>query len=108
MKQKSPDKSGADSASKQSPGNGGSRGRPSARSATVKQRRYVAGRIAGKSKKQSAIDAGFAASTAANAKQKIDDKPGVQTLFAELLEHAGVTNPLLAQRIFEGLHAIET
>jgi len=42
---------------------------------------------------------------AKNAKQKIDEKPGVQKLFAELLEDAGVTNPLLARRVREGLEA---
>jgi hypothetical protein len=32
----------------------------------------------------------------------------VKELFAEMMEHAGVTLELMAQRIYEGLHATET
>jgi len=32
----------------------------------------------------------------------------VQELFAEMMEHAGVTLELMAQRIYEGLHATKT
>ncbi len=40
-----------------------------------------------------------------NAKQKIDGRLGVQQLFTELLERAGVSDALLAQRIRDGLYA---
>ncbi len=40
-----------------------------------------------------------------NANQKIDKKPAVQALFREVLEKAGVTDELLAKRIYQGLHA---
>ena len=75
---------------------------------TVKQRKYVQGLVAGKSKKRAAIDAGYAESVGHNAKQKLDAKPGVQKLFTHLLAEAGATDELLAQRIFEGLNAWET
>jgi phage terminase small subunit len=106
MNTKSPDKSGARrKASKPSPASGASPARPSAPSPHAKQRKYVAGLVAGKSKKQAALEAGYAPSTAENAKQKIDRRPGVQELFQDLLEDAGVTDKLLAQRIREGLNA---
>jgi hypothetical protein len=43
-----------------------------------------------------------------NAKQKIDDKPAVQTLFKEVLEAAGISDELLAKIALEGLDAVET
>jgi hypothetical protein len=98
----------ASKVSKPSLDNGTSPEAPSAKSPSVKQRHYVKGRIAGKSKKQAALEAGYAKSTAENTKQKIDKKPEVQKLFEELLEEAGVSNPLLARRIYQGLHAMET
>jgi len=42
---------------------------------------------------------------ARNAKQKIEAKPAVQQLFTDLLDRAGVTDELLAERIREGLDA---
>ena len=40
-----------------------------------------------------------------NAKQKIEKKPSVQKLFLQLLEEAGVTDALLAKRVFQGVSA---
>jgi hypothetical protein len=75
------------------------------RAGDLRNRKYVEGRVAGKSKLQAAKDAGFAESTARNAKQKIESNPDVQALFSQALENAGVTDALLAQRIREGLEA---
>lgn len=72
---------------------------------SVRQRLYVRGVIAGKTKKRAARDAGYAKSTASNVKGKIESKKAVQQLFSELLERAGVSDKLLAKRIKEGLSA---
>lgn len=132
MKKKSPGKSGQKSRSKRSPDSSALPGQRSAQSpkeldgdrsrrtarkgdrqegtrqASPKERRYVAGRVAGKSKRKAALDAGYTESMAENAKQKIDDKPAVQALFTQILDTAGVSDRLLAQRIYQGLHAMQT
>ncbi len=45
---------------------------------------------------------------AENAKQKIEQKPAVQQLFTHLLDAVGATDELLARRIYQGLHAMQT
>jgi len=80
-------------------------GKRKAPDANPRQRQYVAGRLAGKSKKQAALDAGYGATTARHPKDKIERKPAVQGLFQELLEEAGVTNAVLARRLRDGLDA---
>jgi len=44
-------------------------------------------------------------STARHPKHKIEDKPAVKLLFAQMLDLAGVSDELLAKRAWEGLHA---
>jgi len=92
-------------ASLKSPDSGAARGPRSERSPSVKQRRYVEGRVAGKSKRKAALDAGYSQAVADNTKDKLDEKPAVKRLFATLMTQAGATDELLAQRIYEGLHA---
>jgi len=67
----------------------------------------VKGVLEGKTKKRAAQDAGYAKSTAENAKEKIESTPAVQSMFVTLLEQAGVSDALLAQRIKEGLSATD-
>lgn len=73
--------------------------------ASPRQRKYVAGRVAGKTKEQSKRDAGYARTTKG---KDIEEKPAVQSMFVTLLEKAGVSDELLATRIHEGLSAMET
>lgn len=111
MTKQSSRKSKKAKASKASRGNGTSPEPRSARSVkepTVQDRKYVAGRIAGKTKKQAALDAGYALSTAENTKQKLDKKPAVQRLFKETLDAAGITDDAMARRLKESLDAMET
>jgi hypothetical protein len=77
-----------------------------AREASPRQCKYVSGILARKSKLQAALDAGYSRSTAENAKQKIESKPAVTTLFREILEAAGIADHLLGTRISEGLDAM--
>jgi len=64
--------------------------------------------VAGATKKEAALEAGYAPSTAENAKAKIEERPAVQALFTQILELAGVTDKLLARRVYQGLHAMQT
>jgi hypothetical protein len=105
MKKPSPNKSSKGKTKRKSQDSGASPARRSAPSPTVKQRQYVAGRLAGKSKKQSALDAGYGPGMAKNPGQKIDAKPAVEQLFTQLLTAAGATDELLAKRVFQGLNA---
>jgi undecaprenyl pyrophosphate synthase len=73
-----------------------------------KERKYVAGVVAGKTKRKAAKDAGYTASMGDNAKQKIEAKASVQKLFIEVLGKAGVTDELLGTRIREGIDARTT
>lgn len=74
---------------------------------TPRQRAYVAGVLAGKSKRRAALDAGYTESSARNPRANIESKPGVQRLFTNLMEKAGVSDELLAQRVYQGLFAME-
>lgn len=76
--------------------------------ARIRRRLYVKGLLEGKTKAQAARDAGFAESTAYNAKQKIDNHPEVQAEFKGLLEQVGITDELLAELVLDGLGATET
>jgi len=67
-----------------------------------RQRKYVAAVVRGKSKNQAKRAAGYAENTKG---KEIEAKPAVQSLFTQLLTKAGVTDELLAKRIYQGLHA---
>ena len=67
-----------------------------------RQRKYAAAIVSGKSKQQAKREAHYAESTKG---KDIERKPAVQSLFTKLLEKAGVTDDLLAKRIYQGLHA---
>jgi len=73
-------------------------------SATLKQRNYVVERLtdAKKSKKDAALAAGFAESTALNAKQKIEDRAAVKELFEAALERQALS----ADRVLEELRRL--
>ena len=73
---------------------------------TPRKRKYVKGIVEGKTKKQAALDAGYAESTAEKAKTHIET-PDVRIAFAVLIREA-VPAELLAKKIQEGLEAIET
>jgi hypothetical protein len=75
------------------------------KAASHRAREYVKGVVAGKSKRQAATEAGYSATVASHPGRKLDKQPGVQQLFLDILQHAGVTNELLARRIRDGLDA---
>lgn len=108
MKTKSPNKSRKGKRKPKLPGSTGSRARRSGRSPTVKQTKYVRGVVAGKTKKQAALDAGYGPGVAKNPGQKLDANPAVKALFTSLMEKAGVTDHLLACRLYQGLYAMQT
>lgn len=71
---------------------------------TIKQRKYVQGVVSGKSKKQSALDAGYAESTALTASQNIESD-----LLWDEIEQAykqrGLTLASLVDQLKEGIQA---
>lgn len=71
------------------------------RKASPRAIKYVDNLTKGMSKKDAALDAGYAPSTAANAKEKIEDTEAVN----ELLIKAGVTYDKLVKKLEEGLEA---
>jgi hypothetical protein len=73
---------------------------------SVRQQRYAAGVLAGKSGRQSAIDAGYSLSTANKARQLLDRTPAVRQLFLEALAAEGITPTYLATKIHEALEAV--
>lgn len=77
---------------------------------TAKQESYVRGRIESptKAKTRVARDAGYAKSTANHASELIEGSKGVRELFTSLLERKGISDELLAQRLYQGLFAMET
>ena len=77
---------------------------PRARRASVRQRKYVEGVVAGKPRSRAARDAGYSKRTAEKP-GRIDDKPAVEALFKELMEEAGITDRKLALKINQGLDA---
>lgn len=71
---------------------------------TVRHKKYVKGIVEGKSKQQSAIDAGFARATAKNAYDKVETG-GVKEAIEKALDRAGVTTERIADKVNEGLEA---
>ena len=69
----------------------------------LRQRKYVTGRLAGKSKKDSALGAGYSASMAKNAAAKIENV-SVRRAFQELARKAVPAGKIL-KRLKEGLDA---
>ncbi len=72
----------------------------------VRERRYVEGRLKGKSKRQSALAAGYSESMADNAGIAIEN-PDVRRAFRELARQA-VPAEKIVKRLAEGLDAMET
>ena len=71
---------------------------------TPKQKRYVKEVVAGKSKQQAAITAGYSPTTAKNAYDKVE-KVGVKKAIEKALEKAGLTEDRIAAKINEGMEA---
>lgn len=71
---------------------------------TARQLRFVQGKVAGKSDRRSALDAGYSPSTAANTKAKIMCRPRVKEAFFVLLART-CSEAHLVRRIAEGLDA---
>ena len=78
------------------------------RKLTHRQQKFVQGKLAGKSSRKAALEAGYSPSVADKANELINESPTVKAALTDLLESAGVTDRLLAQRIREGLDAMET
>lgn len=75
---------------------------------TAKQRKFIQGRLTGKSSARAARDAGYSESTARKANRDILRAPVVQSVLVQLMERAGVRDRKLAKRINEGLDATYT
>ena len=73
------------------------------RKTTLKEKKLVKGIIAGKTRKQAAIEAGYAPKCADSQASQVLSKPNVQSEFQKALEKAGVTTARLAEKISEGL-----
>jgi len=72
----------------------------------IKKRKYAEGVSKGKTRKQAALDAGYSASVAKNAKAKIESE-AYQEAFAALIRQT-IPAEKIAQRIHEGMDAMET
>jgi hypothetical protein len=75
------------------------------REINLRQRKFVEGKMKGKSSSQAARDAGYAESTARRADAQIANKPAVRKLLAELMEEAGLTDAKLVSKLSEGIDA---
>jgi hypothetical protein len=71
---------------------------------SMRQQKYVAGRLAGKSKKESALEAGYSKSMADNAAAKVESLD-VRRVFQELARKAVPMDKIL-NRLREGLDAV--
>jgi phage terminase small subunit len=71
----------------------------------MRERKYVEGRLSGKSKTDSALDAGYTESMAANATVKIESRD-VRKAFQELARAAVPTDKIM-ERLKEGLNAVK-
>lgn len=71
---------------------------------TVKQQKYLAGVIEGKSKMQSALDAGYSESTASTAGQNIES-PLFMSTMEKAFDAEGITIKYLVDQLMEGFKA---
>jgi hypothetical protein len=71
----------------------------------IRERKYIEGRLAGLSKMQAALDAGYTESMAAKAGDKIESKD-VRRAFQELARAAVPTEKIM-ERLREGLDAVK-
>jgi hypothetical protein len=76
------------------------------RQLTRRQRKFVEGKLQGKSSAAAARAAGYAESVALKANRLITRSPTVQAIFPDLLASCGASAELLAQRMREGLDAV--
>ena len=72
---------------------------------TIRQRRFIEGKLQGRSSAEAARAAGYSASVSRHANRIISESPHIQAAMSALLDAAGVSNELLAQRMREGLDA---
>jgi phage terminase small subunit len=72
---------------------------------TTKQRQFLDNKLKGQSSALAARNAGYSESVARKADAIISSSPGVKTALSEILREAGVTNELLAERMWQGLNA---
>ena len=78
--------------------------RARARNLTIKQRKFLAATLEGKSSSQAARDAGYSESSSRHA-DRILERPTVKAAIEDILEAAGIGDELLAQRMRQGLDA---
>jgi len=72
---------------------------------TLRQRKFIAGKLKGHSSLQAARNAGYSESVSRKADAIISDSPHVHAVMNAILEAAGVSNERLARRMREGLDA---
>lgn len=71
----------------------------------IRERKYIEGRLSGKSKMQAALDAGYTESMAANATVKIESRD-VRRAFQDLAREA-IPAEKIMERLREGLDAVK-
>jgi len=72
---------------------------------TLRQRKFIAGKLKGHSSLQAARNAGYSERVSRKADAIISDSPHVHAVMNAILEAAGVSNERLARRMREGLDA---
>jgi hypothetical protein len=75
---------------------------------TVKQRVFVSEKLKGRSSAEAARKAGYSPSVQRRADAIITNSPNVHAAIEALLAQAGISDGLIAQRMFEGLNATVT
>jgi len=70
---------------------------------TIKQRKFIDGKLKGESSAEAARKAGYSESVARKADDIIGNSPSMQGAIAAILEGSGITDELLGKRIREGL-----
>ncbi len=75
---------------------------------SVRQRKFLAEKLNGKSSAEAARAAGYSESVARKADVRITGNAAVQEAFKQLLDRAGITDEKLARRLAEGIDAKET
>lgn len=69
---------------------------------SVRARKYLKNKVAGKSDYQAAVDAGYSHNTALNARKKVENG-GTSLLLHEAMEKNGLTFDYLVKKIKEGI-----
>ena len=78
---------------------------PREKKLTIRQRKFIDGKLKGKSSAKAAREAGYSESVARHADRIISESPHVRAAINAVLEACGITDELLAKRVAEGVDA---